>query len=429
MKMTPASLPVSAALLASSVLCMPSAFADFIGDSKGSLSTQNYYFSRDFRDAAGQSKREEWAQGFILKLESGYSEGPVGFGVDALGMLGLKLDSSPERIGTGLLPSGDDGRADDDYAKLALTGKARIGKTELLAGGLSPTLPLLASNSSRLFPQIWTGAQLVSRDLDKLSVHLGSVDRVMQRDSRDSEALTSMSQLGAYSGSATSDGYTYGGVDFAPVNKMQLSLHGSELDDFYRRTFLGFKYALPLSERSELFTELRYFTAEETGAERLGEVDNRVISSLLGYAFGGHRISGGYQKVSGDTAYAYVGGADTYLFSEQQVSTFALQNERAWHARYDFDFASLGVPGLTFTLRYVKGDNVDPENIATAQAAALRAAGEEGREWERTTDIAYVVQSGALKNLSLRWRNATNRSNYARGADENRLMLGYAITF
>ena len=45
------------------------------------------------------------------------------------------------------------------------------------------------------------------------------------------------------------------------------------------------------------------------------------------------------------------------------------------------------------------------------------------------TAIAYVVQSGALKNLSLRWRNATNRSSYARGADENRVMLGYAIKF
>lgn len=426
---TKASLPLSGALLVSSVLFVPSAFADFIGDAQGSLSTQNYYFSRDFRDGAGQSKREEWAQGFILKLESGYTEGPVGFGLDATGMLGLKLDSSPDRTGTGLLPRGSDGRAEDDYSKLSMTGKARIGKTELFAGGLSPTLPLLASNSSRLFPQIWTGAQLVSRDLDTFSLHLGRVGKVKQRDSSDSEDLTTMTQLGAYSGAATSDSYTYGGVDFEPTDKMQLSLHASELEDFYRRTFLGFKYTLPLDERSALFTELRYFTAEETGAERLGEVDNRVISSLVGYSFGGHRISGGYQKVSGNTAYAYVGGTDTYLFSEQQVSTFALQDERAWHARYDFDLATLGVPGLTFTLRYVKGDNVDPENISTAQAAALRAAGEEGREWERTTDITYVVQSGALKNLSLRWRNATNRSTYARGADENRLMLGYAIKF
>ncbi|MGK9063767.1 OprD family porin [Stutzerimonas chloritidismutans] len=426
---TKAFLPITGILLASSVVFMPPAFADFVGDAKGSLSTQNYYFSRDFRDGVGQSKREEWAQGFILNLQSGYTEGTVGFGVDAMGMLGVKLDSSPDRTGTGLLPRGGDGRAEDEYSKLSLTAKARIGETELFVGGLSPSLPLLASNSSRLFPQIWTGAQLTSRDLDKFTFHLGQVGEVKQRDSTNSEDLTTMSQIGAYSGSATSDSYTYGGVDFEPMAKMQLSLHASELEDFYQRTFMGFKYAVPLSEDSAVFTELRYFTAEEAGAERIGEVDNRVISSLVGYSLGGHRISGGYQKVSGDTAYAYVGGSDTYLFSEQQVSTFALQNERAWHARYDYNFAAVGIPGLTFTLRYVKGDNVDPENIATPEAAALRAAGEEGREWERTTDITYVVQSGPLKDVSMRWRNATNRSTYARGADENRVMLSYAIKF
>ena len=419
-----ASLPLTGILLVSSLMAVQSAFADFIGDAKGSLSTQNYYFSHDFRDGAGQVKREEWAQGFILKLESGYTEGTVGFGVDAMGMLGVKLDSSPDRTGTGLLP----GRGEDEYSKLSLTGKVRLGESELFVGGLSPTLPLLASNSSRLFPQVWTGAQLTSRDIDRFTFHFGKVGEVKQRNSTDSQDLTTMAQLGAYSGSATSDSYLYGGVDFAITPKMQLSLHTSELEDFYRRNYLGFKYSLPVGPGA-LFTELRYFTASETGAEILGEVDNRVISSLLGYSLGGHRLSGGYQKVSGDTAYAYIGGSDTYLFGEQMVSTFSLQDERAWHARYDYSFAAIGAPGLTFTLRYVKGDNIDPEKITTPQAAALRAAGEKGREWERTTDIAYVVQNGPFKDFSMRWRNASSRSNYSRDADQNRVILSYAIKF
>ena len=50
-----------------------------------------------------QHKAEEWAQGFLLRYESGFTEGPLGFGVDALGLLGVKLDSSPDRTGTGLL--------------------------------------------------------------------------------------------------------------------------------------------------------------------------------------------------------------------------------------------------------------------------------------------------------------------------------------
>ena len=84
----------------------PLSHAAFFEDSSATFETRNMYFNRDFRDgtSAQQSKRDEWAQGFMLNLKSGYTDGTVGFGVDALGMLGVKLDSSPDRTGTGLLP-------------------------------------------------------------------------------------------------------------------------------------------------------------------------------------------------------------------------------------------------------------------------------------------------------------------------------------
>ncbi|WP_122672959.1 OprD family outer membrane porin, partial [Pseudomonas viridiflava] len=73
------------------------AAADFISDSKATLDTRNFYMNRDFRQSgAAQSKAEEWAQGFILRYESGYTEGPIGVGFDAIGLLGVKLDSSPD---------------------------------------------------------------------------------------------------------------------------------------------------------------------------------------------------------------------------------------------------------------------------------------------------------------------------------------------
>jgi hypothetical protein len=84
--------------------------------------------------------------------------------------------------------------------------------------------------------------------------------------------------------------------------------------------------------------------------------------------------------------------------------------------RYDYDFAALGVPGLTFMTRYLSGDNVD------------RGAGlSEGKTWERNTDIGYVVQSGPLKNVGIKWRNASTRSNIASDIDENRLIVSYTL--
>ncbi|WP_141766108.1 OprD family outer membrane porin, partial [Pseudomonas sp. HMSC75E02] len=102
----------------------PAAAAEgLIEGASATLQARNYYFSRDFSDIVGpnrQSKAEEWAQGFILDFRSGYTPGPIGFGLDAIGVLGLKLDSSPERTNSGLLPVGGDGRAPDDYSRLGV---------------------------------------------------------------------------------------------------------------------------------------------------------------------------------------------------------------------------------------------------------------------------------------------------------------------
>lgn len=66
----------------------------FVEDSALNVKLRNLYFSRDFRNNdSGQSRREEWGQGFIGTFESGFTQGTVGFGVDAIGLLGLKLDS------------------------------------------------------------------------------------------------------------------------------------------------------------------------------------------------------------------------------------------------------------------------------------------------------------------------------------------------
>ena len=419
-----------ASLMLGALCCAcQNAQAGFIDGASGSMELRNFYFDRDFHgDSATQSRRGEWAQGFMLRLQSGYTDGLVGFGLDAAGMLGLKLDSSPDRSGTGLLPRGSDKRAADDYAKAVVTFKAKLAQSELKVGGLSPQLPLLASNNSRLFPQWFNGAQLVSKDLDRFTFTLLQVDATKLRDSTDYEDLTAMAQQGAYPATVTSDRLYYGGVDYQPLNNLTLSLHTSTLEDLFRRDFAGFKFKTRLGP-GDVFTEWRWFNAREQGRALLGEVDNQTLSTNAGYSVQGHTFSGGYQKVRGDTAYAYVGGTDTYLFSEQQVSTFALANERAWMLRYDYNFAALGIPGLTFNVRYVKGDQVDPQRIASAKGRALAAGGGEGREWERTTDVTYVVQSGALRNVSLRWRNASMRSNFADAADENRVIVGYTFEF
>lgn len=64
---------------------VPNAIAGFIEDSKANLTLRNFYINTDNRSGDGFSKQEEWGQGFILNYDSGYTEGPVGFGLSTLG--------------------------------------------------------------------------------------------------------------------------------------------------------------------------------------------------------------------------------------------------------------------------------------------------------------------------------------------------------
>ena len=116
------------------------AHADLLGDSKATLGMRNFYFNNDNRDGtAAPSKTEEWAQGFMLDYKSGYTDGTIGFGVDALGLMGITLDSGKGRhVGSSMIPSDSDNRAVDEWSRLGLTGKVKVSKSELRLGTLDP---------------------------------------------------------------------------------------------------------------------------------------------------------------------------------------------------------------------------------------------------------------------------------------------------
>ena len=122
----------------------PFAQADLVGDSHANLGLRNFYFNNDFRDQAGslgQSKTEEWAQAFVLDFKSGYTEGPIGVGLDALGLMGVTLDSGDGRHrGSSMIPDEGSG-ASQQWSRLGLTPKLKVANTELRYGTLMPKLP------------------------------------------------------------------------------------------------------------------------------------------------------------------------------------------------------------------------------------------------------------------------------------------------
>ena len=405
--------PLALALLCSQVQ------AAFLDDSKASLELRNFYFNRDFRqDGAAQSKIDEWAQGFLLRYESGFTEGTLGFGVDAIGLLGLKLDSSPDRAGSGLLQRDREApkRARDSYGDLGLTAKVRASHRVLKLGTLIPKLPVLMPNDSRLLPQVFQGGQVTVQEINNLSLDLGQLRQVNQRDSQDYEdiSLTTGAAKGIVTRSTASDRFNFGHLNYKWTDSLSSSYSYGELEHLYRQHQLGLGHTWALGGGQTLKRDLRFARSLDDGGSN---VDNKALGAMFTYGVGGHAFGLGYQRMSGDTGFAYINGADAYLVNFVQIGDFANKDERSWQARYDFNFASVGIPGLTFMTRYLRGDEID-----------LGAGRPEGKEWERDMDIGYVIQSGPLKNLGVKWRNATVRSShFGNDLDENRLIVSYTL--
>ncbi|WP_047304887.1 OprD family porin [Pseudomonas fluorescens] len=411
------------AVLGLSLLPGPLWAAGFIDDSHGTLTLRNYYLDRDYQDGGAKTAAREWAQGFIMNMESGFTEGRVGFGLDVRGLLGVKLDSSPDRSGTELLPvSASDKRAADEYSRLAPTAKLRFAQTTVKTGDVSIFLPFAFASPSRLLPQTFRGTTLSSTDIDGLTLNTGYIDRINKRDSTDYQAMTIASPNRRFNATASTSHLAYLGGDYQVNKALSLRAYHAEVADLYQQDTLALLHNLPLGD-GVLSSDLRSFFSREDGSAKAGRVDNRNLSALFGYKFGGHRVSLGYMHSSGDTATPYISGTELMGMSELTMSSdFLNAKERTWQAIYDYDFAAAGVPGLKSRLRYVRGDHIE--------LAAFNASERKEREFQM--ELGYVLQSGPLKNLGLVARKSIYRNDFPAGAafrDENqtRFLVLYTL--
>lgn len=438
-------------------LCMTPvlSWADFIQDSKASITFRNFYNNTDNRSgSAAPSKQEEWGQGFILNFASGFTEGTVGFGVDAIGLLGIRLDGGGRSGKPGrdrepgtVFPLKSNGKAEHEFSSLGLTAKAKISKTELRYGTLQPKLPVVVNNDGRMLPQTYKGGQITSKDIKDLTLIGGVLEHSKGRNSTDNRSLSIAGSNGSGINSRDSNKFYYAGADYEVIDDLILRYYFGKLDDFYKQHFAGLLHNWKVGP-GILKTDLRYFYSDSTGKnsssggradgylssgyygnrQTRGEVDNRAASALFTYDVYGHSFGAGYQVMNGDSDFPFLNrgdgeGSTAYLITDSQLGKFLRAGERTWLVRYNYDFQNIGLPGLTFAATYLKGSHI-------------KTAGSRQSEWERDFTLAYTIPRGTFKGLSFMWKNASLRSGLPssgagtptqRDQDENRLIVSYTL--
>ncbi|MCY1272591.1 OprD family porin [Pseudomonas jinjuensis] len=404
----------------------------FIEDSSLNFLVRNYYFNRDIRNnSLGNTQtREDWTQGFHAVYNSGYTQGVVGFGVDAFGYLGLKLDDG--QGGTGNLPVHGDGEKADSFGKAGGAGKIRISKTELKAGDMQPQAPVFAVGGTRLLPQTASGISLMSSEIDGLDLEAGHFYAGTSYDdtTHDGELFA------AYAGVETPQADFVGGR-YAFTDNFSASLYGSEFKDIWKQYYANLNYTLPIADDQSLAFDFNYYKTKDEGDANAGDIDNDTFSLAAAYTLGAHTLTLAYQDVDGDTPFDYLGVGDNnnaadsiFLANSVQYSDFNGPGEKSWQARYDLNMATYGVPGLTFMARYINGDDIDGTDVdPTSPYAGLYGA--DGKHHETNVEAKYVVQEGAAKDLSFRIRQAWHRANDDQGegdVDEFRLIIDYPLS-
>jgi len=424
------------------VLAQQAGAAGFIEDSKATLGLRNFYINTDNRTGTGPNKNEEWGQGFDLRFISGYTQGTVQFGVDAIGLYGVRLDSSPAKSGNssgtasgGTIFPSEGNKAVPDYASLGLTGKVKVSQTELKIGTLQPNNPVIKYNDGRMLPQTFQGGQITSNEIQDLTLTAGQVEHAKGRNSSNNEGLSiaGANASSNYDAGKFSNKFYYAGADYKITKDLTASYYYGELKEFYSQNFLGLVHNWAIGP-GVLKSDLRYYRSRDNGSNgnnkdyfttgyygggvTKGKVDNNLYSYLALYSVEGHTFGGGYQYTNGDSDFPWLNqgdGSSNSTITDMQIQKFARAGERTWQGRYSYDFAKVGVPGLTAGVIYLRGNNI------------ASATGDK-TEWERDLSVAYVVPEGPLKNLGVAWKNAMWRTDVAtRDQDENRLIVSYSI--
>jgi hypothetical protein len=401
--------------VASAALPAQAEESGFVDGAKATLNLRNFYINRNFTNPTNaQSKAEEWTQSFILDAKSGFTQGPVGFGVDALGLLSIKLDGGKGTRGTQLLPVGSDGSPVDDFGRLAVAGKMKVSKTEVKVGEWMPVLPILRSDDGRSLPQTFQGGQLTSTEISGLTIYGG---QFRQNSPRNDASMDDMFMNGK-SAAFTSDRFNFGGGEYTFNDKRtQVGAWYAELSDLYQQQYYNLNHSQPIGDWV-LGANLGYFIGKENGSALAGDLDNKTGFAMLSAKHGGHAFYVGLQKLTGDDLWMRVNGTSGgTLANDSYNSSYDNAQEKSWQVRHDYNFVALGVPGLTLMNRYISGDNIHTGTIT------------DGKEWGRESELAYTLQSGPLKSLNVKWRNSTMRRDYSNNEfDENRIIINYPIS-
>ncbi|QSL87099.1 OprD family porin [Pseudomonas atacamensis] len=394
-------------------------------------STRNWYANEQLKRGGkfayrknGQStetdRRINWVQGTIIKYNSGFTEGTVGFSTEVAAYNAIALERDRENLaannggapgtrpgpGNNRTLTREGGDAVGQWSKLGLANvKARISNTTLTAGRMNFSSPQVDVIGNRPLPSSFEGIAIHSEELNNLAFDVATFDRVSPRTE---ESLSKFrSEYGDIN--AEADHVNTAGISYQPFASLTTSLWGTQAEDLWNQYYFGATHVLGDSSVLSLTTGLNYYKTVDEGKKLLGDIDNDTYSLSFGLTHQAHTVTFSYQEVNGNEYFDYLHETNGIYLANSLLSDFNGPNEKSFQVSYGLNMAEYGVPGLKFNIYQARGWGIDGTHYKGGGYDGVQAMDGE-HHYEYGVGATYAVQSGPLKATTIRGTYTAHRA-------------------
>ncbi len=361
-------------------------------DSLGSLFTEGrldgvvklLWFERDF-----DSDKADWATlaiGGNLEFETapfyGFSAG-VGFKTSQ----GDLLNDDDKEIYRGLVAAGDDITDGDSYTALdEYYLRYNNWKTDFSVGAFDISSPWMTGFDIRMTPKKYRGLQVINNSLEPVKFHGYYITDWLDWTAEEFDSIAS----GLTGNMEDNEDALVLGAVWQTTESFKVHAWNYYYDEVLNQFYGRLDYNYKCEGGYTFGANFKYLDQRDVGNALAGESDTFQTGGDISLAGYGAKLSLYYGQVGDDSINNPFGGDYVVIM---QTKWLERAEEKVWGVKLDYDFAKLGVNGLSMYLFYADFDTPDNgDNVSTDMK-------------EFDFNIQYKF-SGWAENLFLRFRYA-----------------------
>lgn len=367
-------------------------------------------FTRDFETA---NTRKDVAIGGLLYYKTAPLYG-VSFGM-AFGTSN-DLASDDDDSVYSLLGADENGNHVSFTRKQEYYVQGEWFNTKIKYGAQEINTPYLNTDNVRMMPRTYKGLSVTNKSLDSLALSAYYITGSMGWNDDEFVSLSDAVAKNPGGASYIKDDKNLiilGAAYTIPVQAMKADVQGwyYTMEDVFNLSYLKASFSMDAGSANLYFIPSILYQKSQ-GDELNGEFSTSQMGFRAGVKIAGFDIMGAYAK-TGDDGMLTPWGFDK-IVAQQYMTSSTRGDENAWGAKITYDFANIGLKGLS---TYVFYAYYDVDETDTVRDVA-----------ETDFNIQYAF-SGALKGLGLRFRYADINVDGGESLTDTRMFVTYSFEF